>query len=213
MAFPSDKVPGYYKLPMSITKDTLPCNFPIVMDNVYRRLLTSVFPTAWKISEIIPLPKEGDHDVANNMQQQLPCVPAPCSVQNMWTCGFNPANFLLEEQETPHWATKREQEVTFSWDTERQKELSPVPSEKDHGVQVDDTLSYDEHITNTVSTRIARLSLINRVNYIFDTQTLLNIINALVRSKLYYNCSSVWGGGDSHIKRAGMLVGKFQMNP
>ena len=49
MAFPSDKVPGYYKLPMSITKDTLPCNFPIVMDNVYRRLLTSVFPTAWKI--------------------------------------------------------------------------------------------------------------------------------------------------------------------
>ena len=83
MAFPSDKVPGYYKLPMSITKDTLPCNFPIVVDNVYRRLLTSVFPTDRKISEIIPLPKEGDHDVANNMQQQLPCVPAHCSVQNM----------------------------------------------------------------------------------------------------------------------------------
>ena len=83
MAFPSDKVPGYYKLPMSIIKDTLPCNFPIVKDRVYRRLLTSVFPTAWKISEIIPLPKEGDHDVANNMQQQPPCVPAPCSVQNM----------------------------------------------------------------------------------------------------------------------------------
>ena len=83
MAFPSDKVPGYYKLLMSTTKDTLPCNFPIVMDNVYRRLLTSVFPTAWKISEIIPLPKEGDHDVASNMQQQLPCVPAHCSVHNM----------------------------------------------------------------------------------------------------------------------------------
>ena len=119
----------------------------------------------------------------------------------------------LKNKKTPHWATKREQEVTFSWDTERQKELSPVPSGKDHGVQVDDTLSYDEHITNTVSARIARLCLINRVNYIFDTQTLLNIIKALVCSKLYYNCSSVWGGGDSHIKRAGMLVGKFQMNP
>ena len=83
MAFPSDKVPGYDKLPMSIIKDTLPCNFPIVMDNVCRRLLISEFPTAWKISEIIPLPKEGDHDVANNMQQQPPCVPAHCSVQNM----------------------------------------------------------------------------------------------------------------------------------
>ena len=83
MAFPSDKVPGCYKLPMSIIKDTLPCNFLIVMDIVYRRLLISVFPTAWKISEIIPLPKEGDHDVANNMQQQPPCLPAHCSVQNM----------------------------------------------------------------------------------------------------------------------------------
>ena len=61
-------------------------------------------------------------------------------------------------------------------------------------MQVDDTLSYDEHITNTVSARIARLCLINRVNYIFDTQTLLNIINALVCIKLYYTCSSVWGG-------------------
>ena len=98
MAFPSDKVPGYDKLPMSIIKDTLPGNFLIVMDIVYRRLLTSVFPTAWKISEIIPLPKEGDHDVANNMQQQPPCVPAHCSVQNMWTCCFNPASFILEEQ-------------------------------------------------------------------------------------------------------------------
>ena len=83
MAFPSDKVPRYDKLPMSIIKDTLPCNFLIVMDVVCRKLLTSVFPTAWKISEITPLPKEGYHDVANNMQQQPPCVPAPCSDQNM----------------------------------------------------------------------------------------------------------------------------------
>ena len=72
-----------------------------------------------------------------------------------------------------------------------EKELSPVPSAKDLGVQVDETLSYDEHITNTVSACLARLCQINRVKYIFDTQTLLNIINALVFSKLYY-CSSVW---------------------
>ena len=71
------------------------------------------------------------------------------------------------------------------------KELSPVPSANDLGVQVDETLTYDEHITNTVSACIARLCQINRVKYIFKTQTLLNIINALVFSKLYY-CSSVW---------------------
>ena len=69
MAFPSDKAPGYDKLPMSIIKDTFRCILPIVVDKVNRSLLTSVFPTAWKISEIILLPKEGDHEVANNMQQ------------------------------------------------------------------------------------------------------------------------------------------------
>ena len=58
-------------------------------------------------------------------------------------------------------------------------------------MQVDETLSYDEHITNTVSACLARLCQINRVKYILDTQTLLNIINALVFSKLYYY-SSVW---------------------
>lgn len=70
-----------------------------------------------------------------------------------------------------------------------EKELSPVPSAKDLGVQVDATLSYDEHITNTVSACIASLSQINRVKHILDTKTLLNIINALVFSKLYYSSS------------------------
>ena len=37
-----------------------------------------------------------------------------------------------------------------------EKELSPVPSTKNLGVQVDETLSYDEHITNTVSVCVAR---------------------------------------------------------
>ena len=57
-------------------------------------------------------------------------------------------------------------------------------------VQMDATLSYAEHITNTVSACMASLSQINRVKHIFDTRTLLYIINALVFSKLYY-CSSV----------------------
>ena len=72
-----------------------------------------------------------------------------------------------------------------------EKELLPIPSAKDLGVQVDETLSYDEHITNTVSGCIARLCQINRIKYIFDTEALLNIINTLVFSKLYY-CFSVW---------------------
>ena len=66
------------------------------------------------------------------------------------------------------------------------KELSPVPSAK----RISEC-KLTKHTTNTVSACLARLCQINRVKYIFDTQTLLNIINALVFSKLYY-CSSVW---------------------
>ena len=73
-------------------------------------------------------------------------------------------------------------------------------------MQVDDTLSYEEHITNTVSACIARLCLINRVNYIFDIQTLLIIINALVFCKLYYNCSSVWSNTCKILRRDFYLV-------
>ena len=73
-----------------------------------------------------------------------------------------------------------------------EKEILPVPSANDRGVQIDETLSYDEHIKNTISAciHVARLSQINKVKYIFDTQTLLKIFNALVFGNLYH-CSSV----------------------
>ena len=38
----------------------------VVTDIVNRSLLSSVFPAAWKISEVIPLPKDGDHEIPNN---------------------------------------------------------------------------------------------------------------------------------------------------
>jgi len=51
---------------MSVIKDALPCILPVLTDIVNRFLLSSVFPVAWKISEVIPLPKDGDHEVSNN---------------------------------------------------------------------------------------------------------------------------------------------------
>ena len=66
MSFSSNKAPGIDKVPMSIIKDALPCILPTLTDIVNRSLLSSVFPTAWKISEVIPLLKEGDHEVASN---------------------------------------------------------------------------------------------------------------------------------------------------
>ena len=71
------------------------------------------------------------------------------------------------------------------------KHIYPVSSAKDLGIVIDAGLTYDEHVTNLVSSCAASLCQINRIKYALDRQTLITIIKALVFSKLYY-CSSVW---------------------
>ena len=56
---------------------------------------------------------------------------------------------------------------------------------------MDSQLSYDEHISKTLSSCPSRLCQINRVKHVFDKKTLKLVINALVFSRLFY-CSSVW---------------------
>ena len=58
-------------------------------------------------------------------------------------------------------------------------------------MQVDATLSYNEHVTNTTSTCMASLCQINRIKHLLDSRTLENVITSLVLSKLYF-CSTVW---------------------
>ena len=69
--------------------------------------------------------------------------------------------------------------------------LHSPPSVKDLGLFVDSTLSFDEHITITVSSCMASLVQIKRVKHLLDVKTLENVINALVFSKLFY-CCTVW---------------------
>ena len=71
------------------------------------------------------------------------------------------------------------------------KKVTPSPSARDLGLKVDSTLSYDEHVTQTVSSCIGSLCQINRVKHLFDARTLERVIDALEFSKLYY-CSPVW---------------------
>ena len=71
------------------------------------------------------------------------------------------------------------------------KEILPSCSAKDLGVIVDSHLSFDEHVTEVVSKCIGSLCQINRVKHLFDSSTLVTIINSLVFSKLFY-CSSMW---------------------
>ncbi len=72
-----------------------------------------------------------------------------------------------------------------------EKELRPVSSARDLGVEFDQYLRYDEHITQVVSRCTKSLCQINRVKHNLDRRTLIVIINASIFSKLYY-CSSVW---------------------
>ncbi len=66
MAFQSNKAPGYDKVRMSTVKEALPYILPVLTDLVNRSLQSSIFPSAWKISEVVPLVKEGDHEVSSN---------------------------------------------------------------------------------------------------------------------------------------------------
>ena len=72
------------------------------------------------------------------------------------------------------------------------KQSYPSPFAKDLGVTIDASLTFDEHVTNLVSSCTGILCQINRAKYLLDKQTISIIINALVFSKLYYY-SSVWG--------------------
>lgn len=48
------------------------------------------------------------------------------------------------------------------------KEVTPSNSARDLGIQMDATLSFDEHITNIVSSCFTKLCQINRIKYLFD---------------------------------------------
>lgn len=67
---------------MSVIKDALPCILPILTLVVNRSLLQSVFPADWKTSEVVPLPKDGDHEIENN-NRPVSLLPAASKVSEL----------------------------------------------------------------------------------------------------------------------------------
>ena len=57
------------------------------------------------------------------------------------------------------------------------KEITPVPVVKDLGVHLDACLSYNEHITKTVSNCLLKLKQINRIKNLLYRKTLLFLVN------------------------------------
>ena len=68
------------------------------------------------------------------------------------------------------------------------KEIKPVPVAKDLGVIIDSSLSYNEHVTKTVSHCMHRLISINRIKHLIDRKTLLLLIHAsfLIERRYFY---------------------------
>ena len=365
MSFSSNKAPGLDKVTMSVIKNALPCILPVLTDIVNRSLLSSVFPVAWKISEVIPLPKDGDHEIPNNNRpvsllpaaskicehvalnqlmtymttkrrlsehqsgnkklyscetlnvmitdkaleamdakkvtlvvlldlskafdsidhatllaklqalgvsrasldwfksylsgrlqcvrigaetsslqgishgvpegsilgpalftiylNNIPSIPDVCSLESYVDDSKLYLSFPVAEASNVIQQINKDLKKIASWccynslliNPEKTKllvlgtrqmlqklpadfhvtllgkKITPSPSARDLGLQVDSILSYDEHVTQTVSSCIGSLCQINRVKHLFDARTLERVINALVFSKLYY-CSPVW---------------------
>ena len=71
------------------------------------------------------------------------------------------------------------------------KTVQPVQNAKDLGLIMDPSLSFDEHIKQSVSSCMKKLHQINRVKNLFRQSTLEMIVQSYVFSKLFY-CFTAW---------------------
>ena len=66
MVMPSNKAPSYDKIPVFVIKDFLSYILPALTALKNSSFSNSVFPKAWKRSEVVPHRKDGDHETPSN---------------------------------------------------------------------------------------------------------------------------------------------------
>ena len=65
-SLPMDKSPGPDKVTARVLKDCLDVILGPLTDIINCSILTSPFPAKWKEAEVIPILKDGDHEVNNS---------------------------------------------------------------------------------------------------------------------------------------------------
>lgn len=65
-AMPSNKASGIDNIPIRVIKDCIAPILPAITSIVNSSLASSTFPSSWKIAEVVPIPKDGDHEQASN---------------------------------------------------------------------------------------------------------------------------------------------------
>ena len=63
---PDNKAPGIDKITIRVIKDCLPVIAPWITSIINNSFTNNIFPIAWKIAEVIPIHKDGDHEQPNN---------------------------------------------------------------------------------------------------------------------------------------------------
>ena len=61
-----NKAPGIDKVPIRVIKDSLPAILPSITSIINASFQLSTFPSRWKIAEVTPILKDGDHQIPNN---------------------------------------------------------------------------------------------------------------------------------------------------
>ena len=75
-----NKAPGIDKIPMRVIRDCLQAiSYPLT-SIINTSLLSACFPNVWKIAEVKPILKDGDHEIANNNRpiSLLPILSEAC---------------------------------------------------------------------------------------------------------------------------------------
>ena len=95
MSISLNKSPGYDKIPIRVFKDCLPSILPAFTELINTSLLNDTFPSAWKIAEVVPIPKNFDYELPNNNRpiSLLPVLSKICE-----RIAYNQLTFYLTER-------------------------------------------------------------------------------------------------------------------
>ena len=79
-SIPNKKAPGIDKASPLLIKESLPIIVPSITSIINASLRSRVFPTSWKIAEVWPILKNGDHEEASNYRpiSLLPILSKVC---------------------------------------------------------------------------------------------------------------------------------------
>jgi hypothetical protein len=65
-SMPTNKSPETDQISMRVIKDNLSAILPTITSIINTSLVSGIFPRDWKMAVITPIPKDGDHEQANN---------------------------------------------------------------------------------------------------------------------------------------------------